>query len=126
VDRAEIHALFDEVVDLPTLDVSLQVDLPRFLTPELERLRTAIDHDDDELFETAVDPAVEQLDTPARRAALARAVLHLSGARRIDPHLAAVAVIDLGARHSALFQSSVAQSLAVSARTPSGPLAISR
>jgi hypothetical protein len=129
LDRDELHDLFDEIVDLPTLDMSLQVDLPRFLTPELERLRTAIAHDDDEMFETAVDPAVDQLNTPERRAALAWAVLDLRDARRMDSHLAAVAVIDLGARDSSLFQSSVVEALAVSAgaaRTPSGLLIVSR
>lgn len=129
VDREEFDELFEEVVDLPTLDVSLQVDLPRLLTPELERLRVAIDEDDEDAFEGAVGPALGQLDTPERRAALARAVFSLREAGRIDARLAAVAMIDLWTRRSALFQSSVVQGLAVSvgaARTPSGLLVVSR
>jgi len=129
VDREKFDELFEEVVDLPTLDVSLQVDLPRLLSPQLERLRVAIEVDHDEAFEAAVDPALEQLDTPERRAALARAVLSLREAGRIDARLAAVAIIDLWTRRSALFQSSVVQGLAVSvgaARTPSGLLVVSR
>jgi hypothetical protein len=129
VDREEFDELFEEVVDLPTLDVSLQADLPRLLSPELERLRAAIDEDDDDAFEAAVDPALAQLDTPERRAALTRALLSLRDAGRIDARVAAVAVIDLGTRRSALFQSSVVQGLAVSvgrARTPSGLLVVSR
>jgi hypothetical protein len=129
VDREEFDELFEEVVDLPTLDVSLQVDLPRLLSPELERLRVAIDEEDEEAFEVAVGPGLGQLDTPERRAALARAVLSLRDGGRIDVRLAAVAMIDLWTRRSALFQSSVVQSLAVSvgaARTPSGLLVVSR
>ena len=129
VDPEEFDDLLEELVDLPTLDVTLQVDLPRLLSPELEHLRVAIDEDDEEAFEAAVDPALGQLDTPERRAALARAVLSLHEAGRIDARLAAVAVIDLWARRSALFQSSVVQGLAVSvgaARTPSGLLVVSR
>lgn len=129
VDRGEFDELFEEVVDLPTLDVSLQVDLPRLLSPQLERLRVAIEVDHVEAFEAAVAPALEQLDTPERRAALARAVLSLREAGRIDAPLAAVAIIDLWTRRSALFQSSVVQGLAVSvgaARTPSGLLVVSR
>jgi hypothetical protein len=129
VDREEFDELFEEVVDLPTLDVSLQADLPRLLSPELERLRTAINEDDDEAFEAAVGPALAQLDTPERRAALTRAVLSLRDGGRIEARVAAAAVIDLGTRRSALFQSSVVQGLAVSvgaARTPSGLLVVSR
>jgi hypothetical protein len=129
VDREEFDELFEEMVDLPTLDVSLQVDLPRLLSPQLEGLRAAIEVDHVEAFEAAVDPVLEQLDTPERRAALARAVLSLREAGRIDGRLAAVAIIDLWAQRSALFQSSVVQGLAVSvgaARTPSGLLVVSR
>jgi hypothetical protein len=129
VDREEFDELFKEVIDLPALDMSLQVDLPRLLTPELERLRVAIDEDDDEAFEAVVDRAVEQLDTPERRAALAQAVLRAREAEWIDARLAAVAVIDLATRRSALFQSSVVRGLAVSvgaAKTPSGLLVASR
>jgi Predicted metal-binding protein related to the C-terminal domain of SecA len=129
MDREEFDELFEEMVDLPTLDVSLQADLPRLLSPELECLRVAIDKDDDDAFEAALAPALRQLDTPQRRAALARAVLSLRDAGRIDAHVAAVAIIDLGTRRSALFQSSAVQGLAVSvgaARTPSGLLVASR
>jgi hypothetical protein len=124
VDREE----FDEL-DRPALDASLQVDPPRLRSPELERLRVAIDEDDEEAFEAALGPVLRQLDTPERRAALARVVLSLRDGGRIDPRLAAVAVIDLCTRRSALFRSSVIQALALSvgaARTPSGLLVMSR
>jgi hypothetical protein len=129
VPRHEFDELLDEVADLPTLDVALQVDLPRLLTPELQRLRVAIDGGDEEAFETALDPALRQLDTPERRAALARIVLGFRDGGRIDARLAAMAVVDLWIPRSVLFRASVIQALAVSvgaARTPSGLLVVSR
>jgi hypothetical protein len=129
VDRDEFDELFEEILDLPTLDVSLQVDLPRLLSPELERLRLAIDEDDEEAFEAAVDAAVEQLDTLERRAALARAVISFRDAGRIDPEVAAVAMIDLWTRRSALFHASVVQAVAVTVgavETPAGLLVVSQ
>ena len=78
---------------------------------------------------SAVDTVADQLDTPERRAALARAVLHLRDLGRIDRRLAATAIIDLWTPSSALFKASVVQSIAVSvgaAQTPSGLLVVSR
>lgn len=118
--------LFEEIVDLPALDVSLQT---RLLTPELEGVRVALDEDDEDAFDEAVDTAIEQLDTPERRAVVARAVLSLRDLRRVDRRLAAAANIDVWTPDSALFQASVIQSIAVSvgaAETPSGLLVVSR
>jgi hypothetical protein len=128
-DLNEFDELFDEIIDLPTLDVSLQTNPPRLLTPELERLRVALDEDDEDAFDDAVDAVVDQLDTPEVRATLARAVLKLRDLGRIDRRLAATAIIDLWTPHSGLFQASVVQSIAVSvgaAKTPSGLLVVSR
>lgn len=128
-DRDEFDELFNEIVDLPTLDVSVQVELPRLLTPEMEDLRVALDEDDEEAFDEAVDSVIEQLDAPERRAALARAVLRLRDLGRIDSRVAAAAIIDLWMSDSALFQASVVQSIAVSvgaAKTPAGLLVVSR
>jgi hypothetical protein len=102
---------------------------PVGLGPELQRLQVAIGEDHEEAFEAALDPALRQLDTPERRAALARVVLILRDGGRIDARLASVAVIDLWTRRSALFQSSVIQALAVSVgrpMSPSGLLVVSR
>lgn len=62
-ERDEFGELFDEMVDLPTLDVSLQTNPPRLLTPGLERLRVALDEDDEDAFDDAVETVVGQLDT---------------------------------------------------------------
>ena len=125
LNEEKLDRLLDEVVDLPALDMSLQADLPRVLTPELERLRAAIDEGEEEAFDGAVDLAVGQLDSPQRRAALAAAVVRLREHGRINRRVAAVALVDLGVRRSWLLRASVIQSLAVStgaARTPSGLL----
>ncbi len=123
--RAKLDRLLDEVVDLPEMDLSLQVDLPGVLGPEVERLRAALDAADEEGFDRAVGPAVRQLDSPQRRAALAATVVRLRDQGRIDQRVAAVALLDLSIRSSALLQASVVHGLAVSVgatRTPSGLL----
>lgn len=129
VSRDDFDELFHEVVHLPVRDVSLQICLPRLLSPELEALRAAIDDDDDDAVDALVGPAVAQLDDPQRRAELAKAVMALAESGRVDNQVAAVAVIDLTTASSALLRSSVLEALAVSvgaARTPAGLLVASR
>lgn len=128
VSRDDFEELFDEMLDLPARDVSVQLDLPRLLSPELEALRAAIDDDDDEGVEELVEAALAQVDDALRRAELARAVLTLAEAGRVERRVAAVAVIDLACGSSALLRSSLLESLAVSigaARTPAGLLVVS-
>jgi hypothetical protein len=121
IGRDSFDELFHEVVHLPERDLSLQVELPALMTPELMRARAALDDPDE--FDAALGPLVSRLDTPTRRAGLARAVLELAGAERMDPDVAAVAVIDLTTPSSALLTSSVAEAVGVAAgavRTPAG------
>ena len=129
VGREDFDELFDEMVDLPLRDVSMQLRLPPVLSPELEALRAAIDDDDEEGVEELVGPAQARLDGPLHRAALARAVLALAEAGRVEQRVAAVAVIDLTTEPSALLRSSLVEALAVSvgaARTPAGLIVVSR
>ncbi|MFN2502974.1 MAG: YecA family protein [Acidimicrobiales bacterium] len=129
VKRDDFDELFDEVTDLPTRDVSMQLRLPRVLSPELEALRAAIEDDDEEGVDALVGPALAQLDDPLHRAALARSVLALAEAGRVGQRVAAVAVIDLTTESSALLRCSVLEALAVSvgaARTPAGLVVVSR
>ncbi|CAN5188055.1 hypothetical protein BH18ACT4_BH18ACT4_06890 [soil metagenome] len=121
VTRNDFDELFHEVVHLPEVDLALQVELPALMTPELARARVALDDPDD--FDAALVPVVACLDTPVRRAGLARSVLDLAASGRVDPNVAAVAVIDLTTADSALFVSSVAEAVGVAAgaaRTPAG------
>jgi hypothetical protein len=123
LSETEFAALLGELVDLPCVDLSLQVELPKVLSPPLGRLCRAI-ADDDELAGAAVlDSVLDELDTPLERARLARAVIAARDAGRCDRLLAAVALIDLASGSRQLLCASVIQAVAVrvgAARTPAG------
>jgi hypothetical protein len=59
------------------MDLSLQVELPKVLSPELDRLADAV-HDDDP-DPALLEAVVEKVDTPFERARLARAVIAQAG-----------------------------------------------
>ncbi len=121
ITRDDFDELFQQVVHLPEVDLGLQVELSALMTSELMRARATIDDPDE--FDAALGPVLASLDTATRRAGLARAVLDLAAAGRVDPDVAAVAVIDLTTPSSALFTSSVAEAIGVAAgaaRTPAG------
>jgi hypothetical protein len=121
VTRDEFDELFHKVVHLPEIDLTLQVELPALMTPELMWARAAVDDPDE--FDAALEPVVMGLDTPIRRAGLARAVMSLAEVGRVDADVAAVAVIDLTMSDSALLRLSVAEAVGVAAgaaRTPGG------
>lgn len=126
---AEVYDLFVEMLDLPARQLSAQLRLPRLWTPELDALRQAIDDDDDDAVDERVGPALSGIDTPQRRAELARAVLALADDDRIGSTIAAVALVDLDSRSQALMRSSLLAALSVSvgaARSPSGLLVVAR
>ena len=70
-------------MDLPALDLSLLVTLPRLIGPDLERLREAIEHDDPDWGWDALTNVHKQIDTPQQRARLADAI---SPPPRPTPH----------------------------------------
>jgi hypothetical protein len=120
--REEFDALFAELVDLPELNLTLQVPLPSIWTSRLDRVVIALQDDDTEEFNDALNDVLGELDTIRQRLLLARAVVILRDAGQISKRLAAFAVIELDREYSAFFASSVAESLAVVARhqlTPS-------
>ena len=121
----EFAVLLAELVDLPCLDLSLQVELPKLLSPALGRLCEAIAEDDELAGEAVIDEVFAELDTPLARARLARAVIAARDAGRCGRRLAAVALIDLASGSRQLFGASVIQAVAVRAgveRTPGGVL----
>lgn len=121
----EFALLLAELVDLPCLDLSLQVELPKLLSPAMGRLCEAIAQDDELAGEAVFDEVLGELDTPLERARLARAVIALRDAGRCGRRLAAVAVIDLASGSRQLVCASVIQAIAVRAgvaRTPAGVL----
>ena len=93
----EMGELFEEMIDLPCVDTSLQIPLPRLLTPDVHRLLSAVEEDDLDEIDDALPAVLARVDTPVARAELARAVLRLRDGGRIDPKVAAVALIELSA-----------------------------
>jgi hypothetical protein len=129
VSDLEFHALFDEMIYLPEIDLSLQVPLPGLFTPEIDRAISALDDDDGEAFDHELNKVVPTVDSPERRIGLAQAIVTLRDQGRISSKLAAVALFDLDGETSALFISSVAESIAVlggDRRTPTGLLVTAR
>jgi len=117
--------LLAELVDLPCLDLSLQVELPKLLSPALGRLCEAIAEDDEVAGDAVIEEVLDELDTPLERARLARAVIAARDAGRCERLLAAVALIDLASGSRQLVCASVVQAVAVRAgvaRTPGGVL----
>ncbi len=126
-DVDDLIELYEAVAELPSLDLSCQLRLPRLLSPELERLRSVIADDDvDEILEALPD-ALVQVDNPVVRADLARAVLALREAGRVSEEVAAAALLDLDSDADALVREALVAALAVdcgAARTPAGLLLI--
>jgi hypothetical protein len=125
LSEREFGRLLAELVDLPCLDLSLQVELPKLLSPALGRLCEAIAEDDELAGEAVIEEVLDQLDTPVARARLARSVIALRDAGRCGRLLAAAALIDLASGSRQLFGASVIQAVAVRAgvlRTPAGVL----
>jgi hypothetical protein len=118
---SELGVLFDELWGLPAVDLSLQVELPKMFSPELDCLADAVrdDDPDPELLEAVV----EKIDTPFERARLARAVIARAEAGVIDRVLAAAALVDLGSGSRRFLRAGLVEAVAVRvgvARTPGG------
>lgn len=122
-DVDDLIELYKAVAELPSVDLSCQLRLPRLLSPELERLRSAICDDNRDAIEAALPDALAQVDDVLVRAELARAVIALREVGRISKEVAAAALLDLDSDADALVRSALVRALAVdcgAARTPSG------
>jgi SEC-C motif len=125
LSEAELAARVRELADVPCIDLSLQVELPKLLSPALGRLCDAVAEDDELSGEAAIDEAIDEIDTPLERARLARAVIAARDAGRLDAQLAATALIDLAGGSRGLLFASLIEAVAVrvgAARTPAGIL----
>jgi len=121
-DHALDH-LSEGLTDLPALDLSLLVTLPKLIGPDLERLREAIEHDDPDWGWDALTRVHQQIDTPRQRARLADAIVRLRDQRRINRRQAAYALLDLHTRSTRFIAASLLEAVAVSIgvnRTPGG------
>ena len=120
VDFAE---LFDRLWELPAVDLSLQVELPKLFSTALDRLCDAVADDDPD--PELLDAVAGELDAPAERARLARAVIVEADRGTIDARLAAVAVVDLASDSRRTLHAALLETVAVhvgAARTPAGLL----
>ena len=117
----ELLDLFDELWDLPPIDLALQAELPKLFSPELSRLcEVLLDTSADGPL---LDQVTQQLDTPLLRARLARAVMALERRGTIGHRLAAAALVDLASSSRQLLRRSVLEAVAVrvgAVRTPGG------
>ena len=122
----ELDDLEAEVLELPTLDTSLQLPLPRLVTPDVERLLSAIEEDDVDEMDAALPAVLAHVDTPVARADLARAVLAMRDRGRVDPKVAAMALVELTVpKLQRLMSSAVLEAAAVvtgDVTTPAGLL----
>ena len=119
----DLIELYEAVAELPRMDLSCQLRLPRLLSAALARLRSAIADDDGDEVQHALPAALAEVDTVFVRAELARAVLGLREAGRVSEEVAAAALLDLDSDADALVREALVAALAVdcgAARTPSG------
>jgi hypothetical protein len=123
LDDDELHELFDELIELPDLDLALTITLPQLLTPDLQHLFDAINADDVDAGAELTPRILDQLDTPIERARLARTIIDLRDANRLDSLLAAAAIIDLDSRSRDLLRASLVHAAFIHTgrlRTPGG------
>jgi hypothetical protein len=123
VPDAEFDALLDRLWELPAADLSLQVQLPKLISPALDRLCDAVPGDDPD--PELLDAVAQEIDEPLERARLARAVIAQVERGAIDRRLGATALIDLASASRLTLRASLLEAVAVEvgvARTPAGIL----
>lgn len=123
VPDAELDALFDELWELPAVDLSLQVELPKLFSPALDRLCDAVADDDPD--PELLDAAAQTVDEPAERARLARAAITQRERGAVDVSLAAAALVDLAIDSRRVLRAALLEAVAVRVgivRTPGGIL----
>ncbi len=118
-----LDRLWEGLLDLPALDLSLHVTLPELIGPDLQLLREALANDDPDWGWDALTAVAAQIDTPQQRAKLADALLALRDQQRITHRQAAYAIYDLARPSTRLIAASLLETVAVSvgvSRTPGG------
>jgi SEC-C motif len=123
--KHEVVELLRELPDLPARDLSLHLELPGLVSPDLDRLYTAIAADDLDGAEELLPQVLDRVDTPQQRARLADAITELERAGHLDLDLAAVAIIDLDSGSDLLITASLIQAAGLHAgatHTPGGLL----
>jgi hypothetical protein len=111
--KGALEHLAEEIMDLPALDLSLLVELPRFIGPDLERLCEAIEHDDPDWGWDALTAVHSQVDSPQQRARLADAVVRLRDQNRIGRRQAAFALMNLHSKSNRFIAACLLEAVAV-------------
>lgn len=123
LDDDELRELFDDLFELPELDLALTLTLPQLLTPELQHLFDAVKADDPDAGDEVIPAILDKLDTPVERARLARTIVNLRDTKRLDSLLAAAAIIDLDSRSRILLNACLVHTAFIHTgrlRTPGG------
>lgn len=118
-----LDILWENLFDLPTIDLSLHVTPPQLITPELQRLRDAIADDEPDHGWDELTIVTDQIDTPQQRARLADALLDLRDRNRIRPTQAAYAIYDLSTPSQRFLAASLIHTISIevgASRTPGG------
>jgi hypothetical protein len=118
-----LEILAEGLFDMPSIDLSLQIELPELITPELQVLRDAAAADDPDRGWDELRAVTEQIDTPRERARLADAIVRLRDQRRLTRTQAAYAIYHLNTRSQYLLTAAVMHTVAVAvgaSRTPGG------
>ncbi len=118
-----LDRLWEGLLDLPALDLSLLVTLPKLIGPDLQRLRESIERDDPDWGWDALTTVHKQIDTPQQRARLADAIIRLRDQGRINHRQAAYTLLDLHTKSTRLIAASLLEAIAVQVgahRTPGG------
>jgi hypothetical protein len=118
-----LDRLWEGLLDLPALDLSLLITLPKLIGPDLQRLRESIERDDPDWGWDALTAVHKQIDTPQQRARLADAIIRLRDQGRINHSQAAYALLDLHTKSTRLIAASLLEAVAVQVgahRTPGG------
>jgi hypothetical protein len=119
-DRA-LHHLWEQLVDVPTIDLSLLVTLPKLIDPDLKRLQESIARDDPDWGWDALTAVAEQIDTPQQRAKLADALVRLRDQNRLNRRQAAAAIVDLAGHSTRFIAASLLAAVAISVGVESTP-----
>jgi hypothetical protein len=119
-DRALDH-LWEQLLDVPSTDLSLLVTLPKLIGPDLKRLQEAISRDDPDWGWDALTTVAERIDTPQQRAKLAGAIVRLRDQHRLNRRQAAASLLDLDSRSTRFIAASLLDAVAISVGVESTP-----
>jgi hypothetical protein len=115
--------LWENLINIPAIDLSLLVTLPKLIGPDLKRLQESIEEDDPDWGWDALTTVAEQIDTPQQRAKLADALVHLRDQHRLNRRQAAAALMDLDRPSTRFIGASLLDTVAISVgveNTPGG------